>query len=388
MRWLGKLSYSLYLWHWPILVIVAESTGRSKLPTGESLALVAVALGLSWVTFHLVENPIRHVRVPSRRSVVLGLVLVAATVLLLTALIAVETTSAGAGNITPAPNEHAVLAEVSTATTITTVPERVTPSLSNAPADWGGRTVGPLCQATAAQSRVQICMLGDPAGRHLMVLYGDSHAVMWVPAFDAIAKAAHWQLIVLGKTGCPPALVNIAQPAAAGPSGRVYTACDEWHRWATNEIATLHPNMVIFSEDNDVLRPSTPQSPSRTFTDQAWTRGVTSLFHSMAFPGVKEVFLGSTPILSQAGPACLASHPDDVQACSEPLGSSESSLDAAERSAALVSNVQYINPTPWFCSATCTAIVGRYVVYLDSSHITSTYSIYLHVVLGKALGLN
>jgi len=146
--------------------------------------------------------------------------------------------------------------------------------------------------------------------------------------------------------------------------------------------------MVIFSQDNEVLRPITPGSTSRTFTDQAWSGGVTSLIRSMAFPGVKEVFLGSTPILPKAGPECLASHQDDVQACSASLRSSESSLDVAERSAAIVSNVQYINPTPWFCSATCTPIVGRYVVYLDRSHMTSTYASYLQVVLGKALGLN
>jgi hypothetical protein len=62
-------------------------------------------------------------------------------------------------------------------------------------------------------------------------------------------------------------------------------------------------------------------------------------------------------------------------------------LDAAERSAAQDSDVQYIDPTPWFCSTTCTAIVDRYVVYLDRSHITSTYATFLEIVLGRALDL-
>ena len=133
----ANCSYSLYLWHWPILIIVAESTGRAKLPTDESLALVGFALGLSWVTFRFVENPIRHVRLPSRQSVILGLTLVAATVVLLTALIAAESTT-GSGSVAPAPSNQTVLAKVAAAPAIMTLPHRLTPSLSNAPTDWGG----------------------------------------------------------------------------------------------------------------------------------------------------------------------------------------------------------------------------------------------------------
>ena len=51
------------------------------------------------------------------------------------------------------------------------------------------------------------------------------------------------------------------------------------------------------------------------------------------------------------------------------------------------SGARYINVTPWFCAATCTAIIGKYDVYLDDNHITATYSLYLAGVLSKALNL-
>jgi peptidoglycan/LPS O-acetylase OafA/YrhL len=77
-RWLGKLSYSLYLWHWPILIIAAQYAGR-PLSVKDNMLWVLVALALSIVSYFIVENPIRHWRFLSRssvRSVCLGAILI------------------------------------------------------------------------------------------------------------------------------------------------------------------------------------------------------------------------------------------------------------------------------------------------------------------------
>jgi peptidoglycan/LPS O-acetylase OafA/YrhL len=77
---LGAVSFSLYLWHWPLLTIVAQHEGRS-LSLGTSLSLVAVAIALSCITYVVVENPIRYakrlVAKPARSLAVgIGLILV------------------------------------------------------------------------------------------------------------------------------------------------------------------------------------------------------------------------------------------------------------------------------------------------------------------------
>ena len=67
-RWLGRLSYSLYLWHWPILTIAAQQAGKT-LSLARNLLLCFFALGLSIVTYFLIENPVRHLAVPRPEEV-------------------------------------------------------------------------------------------------------------------------------------------------------------------------------------------------------------------------------------------------------------------------------------------------------------------------------
>ena len=67
-QWLGKLSYSLYLWHWPLLTIAAERAGE-PLPVATNLGWALLALGLAFVTYHTLENPVRHAKLLMRRPV-------------------------------------------------------------------------------------------------------------------------------------------------------------------------------------------------------------------------------------------------------------------------------------------------------------------------------
>jgi len=379
-RWLGKLSYSLYLWHWPILVIAAEQVGKTSLPVGDNLILVVIAVLLSMATYHLVENPIRHWRLPSRTSVIAGVALVLSTVLVLSLAIVAGSASPTHNQVVPAADEQVVLDQVAAATKITRVPKNLQPSLSGAMSDFGAYV--DKCIPKVEDVSERICQLGDPKSNHLMVVYGDSHILMWLPAFEAIARAADWKLDVLGRLYCPAEPVTIVSFTGWTP----YGVCDQWHRWAVQWINAHKPNLLVISQANNYFRPSVNGAPPIYFSVPQWRNGLAALFNSIHVPGLREVLLGNDPILAQGPTTCLSAHPNDVQVCSTPTPVAVNSLNQVDRSTALAAGVSYVDPIPWFCSTVCTSIIDRYLVYFDTDHITATWSKYLENVLARALG--
>jgi hypothetical protein len=110
------------------------------------------------------------------------------------------------------------------------------------------------------------------------------------------------------------------------------------------------------------------------------------MFSQIRVPRATKVIIGSIPALN--GPACLAQHATDVQACSISPRSRLSPFDAAERRAAQAAGAQYIDVTPWFCSKVCSPIIGDYDVYYNTGHVALAYSRFLEGALTNAIHLS
>jgi peptidoglycan/LPS O-acetylase OafA/YrhL len=382
-QWFGKRSYSLYLWHWPILIIAAEQAGRTSLPFRDTIWLLLLAVAVSMASYRLVENPIRHLRLPPKATVAAGAAVVLATVLALTLAITTETTPDAAVHLPIAPNTDAVLQAVAAARSIHTVPSILDPSLADVGSDYGEDGISRACSASYFQSTTEkLCVLGDVHGRRLLVVYGDSHAGMWLPGFDGLAKTAHMRLLVLSKPGCPAALVTISNPRGVGNPAGAFTACNEWHTWAVKTINRLAPSMLVVTQESGFTAPGQPQP---VFSASEWADGLNALLAKIPNPRIEKVILGNIPQLAGSPPTCLAAHLNQVQACSTPIAQAVVPLDATEYAVARAHGIKYIDPTSWLCSRVCTAIVGAYDVYLDKFHITAAYATYLQNALAHAL---
>ena len=388
LQWLGRRSYSLYLWHWPILIIAAERVGKSSLPVGENLVLVLLAMAVSTATYRLVENPVRHLSFASRHrwaSIALGLGLTAMTIGVATAQIHSHSGTGVAAttrySASPSASLETVRRLVATATQIRTAPANLTPAVTSAFSDFGIPSTWTGCSATYGQANVPACTFGDPHGTHTMVLYGDSHALMWAQALDDVAIKARWRFVLLAKSGCPVGLVPIGNPAGYGAPGGEWSACDQWRRNASGRINRIDPDLMVVAQANRFAYPP-----------RQWQLGLERALRAITSPMTTRVVLGDIPRFPQSVPDCLARHAGDVQACSIPT---DSTIDnrplmvyyRTERAAAAAVGARYVSVTPWFCSRTCTPIIGHYEVYKDDNHVTNTYARFLEGVLAEALQL-
>ncbi len=267
---------------------------------------------------------------------------------------------------------------VAAAPRITSVPADLTPSLAATHADWGA---APLpCETTFAQTSMPACVFGDPHGSRTMALYGDSHAAMWFDAIGFIAALSHWRLLYLGKYSCPAADLPFQNPAGFGdPTGR-YEQCDSWHRFALDRMDAVRPDLVIIAQYPD------PAPDGKNYSPEEWRAGLVRTIGELP-ASAKVIVLGNIPEHPGAGPQCLALHPHDVQACSGPNSPYITQQNTAEREAADTSGARYIDTTPWFCSSTCTDVIGHFQPYWDGYHVTETYSLALVGVLDRALDL-
>ena len=153
------------------------------------------------------------------------------------------------------------------AKSITNVPDTIDP-VAQAAFDSGDRTKPLPCPPIQTQSTERLCILGDVHAHRLLIVYGDSHAVMWLPAFDSIANKAHMRLLVLGKPDCPASLIVVSNPPGIGAPGSPYIACNNWHKWAVNSINHLSPNILIVSQESTYTAPG-----PRVFTPLAMAEG-------------------------------------------------------------------------------------------------------------------
>jgi len=398
MRAIGRLSYSLYLWHWPVLVLAAPLLGH-PLGLNGRLATVVISGGLAVLTLRFIENPLRFapsVRLSANRSLALGGAATAFVVCVGMALLLWIPPPVGRGPAAPtltvtagppptgdnldaydAAVQHTfaqVQGAVTASADIRNVPSNLNPPLADV-ARHQMVVVPEGCMRFFFDVAQPECATGDTASSTTVALVGDSHAAMWSPAFQQIAALRHWRLETLAKAFCPLLDVPIFSPSLR----RQYTECDEWRGQMIARLRDEHPRLIVLS----IARGYVAGNGLVAYSP-AWNEGLTRLVQQLRGTGAQVLVLGPTPEPHSVVPVCLSSHLDDATACSPARSTAVNQPGiTAESAATTAAGGQYADLSELFCTTTrCPVIVGDAMVFFDSNHVTLEYSLLLAPAIG------
>jgi hypothetical protein len=403
MRAIGRISYSWYLWHWPVLVLAPALLGH---PLGLAARVVAalVSGGLAVLTLRFVENPLRFapaVRRSPGRSLALGGVVTAVAVCVGLALLVVVPTPVGRGAPAAAPTFTAapapassdvaaydaavqqafaqVRAAVAGSADLKAVPSNLDPSLADAGAEKKALEFNG-CLRTPFQGGQPECITGDAASPTTVALVGDSHAAMWNPAFQQLAAQRRWRLELMSKGACPLLDLRVANPLRRLVEDLEH--CEQWRAQIMARLRAEHPRLVVLS----LWRGYGADESLTGFNayDPAWINGLTRLVQQLRGIGANVLVLGPVPDPHFVVPICLSGYLDDVAACTPSRATAvKQSGIAAESAATKTGGGQYADLTDLFCTTDrCPVVVGNTLVYLDENHVTLEYSRLLAPVIG------
>lgn len=334
-QWLGKISYPLYLWHWPVLVIPEIYLSRDLRAYELGLAIGLILL-LSELTNRLIEEPIRYANISVKR------IYIATTVATLFSVVLGLAISASYNS------------SITSSSGFTFDADQVRQKPKNN--DDGchihvGVTVSPLCE------------YGDRKSEKSIVLYGDSHAAQWLPALDNIGRKNGFKIIALTKSACPSA--EVIKELSSQYQVR---DCQRFRDNSISRIGKEKPRAVIMTGMQPFTAPNSEVS-SRDW----WLKG-----EAIAFSRVKNlttfpIYLTDTPLPQVDIPSCLAESKRSLCDTSRPI--------SPEVAPGLIP----IDPTGWLCEKTCPAVIDGIVVYRDKSHLAVAMSEYLAPFLEKEL---
>ena len=337
MQWIGARSYSLYLWHWPVLVFAAPFIGR-----GFTIALVVLIAGLA---FAWVEQPIR-IGGPARLSPpkLVGLA------------IASSCGAAALAIVLPSldPAYSSARGEFL---------KRLTVARSDHP-----RMIGPLCQSVEDADSGR-CAFGKPGGAKRVVLYGDSHAEHLFDGLNAAAATAGWELRVFVRGGCSPIEFETND-----------AACTRFHHDVFEAIPAYKPDLIVLASGNGgsvhLHERATGKAIAKQQSVVLWKAGYKRSLERLVGIVPRVIIVRDTPTNTKAmGTECLETRAPSSCVTSRVDAFPDGTPDADV--AATMPGIGVLDLTDRFCdSRSCPAMKDGVIVYrADNNHITATVSL-------------
>ena len=366
VQWLGDVSYSIYLWHWPLFVFAPYVLGHN-LRTPELVALILLCLLVAGLSRRFVEDAMRfwprltltpRATLSAAGAGMLVIALVSGTQVY--AVGALDRQTAGLlADVSGSPcfgaaamENRAKCPEALTALPLATITE--------ADAPWAPQ---PGCRGTGSDPSVFTCFWGKGKPSRVVALVGDSHAEQWRGALHRIAKAKNWQIIEMFAGGCP---ATYARSVIFERRSRDGDSCPNWTTKATAKLKALAPDDIITTAyvQQNVFEPAGSGPVGFEKVWRQW-RGFSRVTVLRDIPTTAD----------RSGPQCLAINAGQPQTCANPRSKVLIDDDMMRAARSMRHEVNLVDLSDYFCDATrCYAVVGAASVYYDYDHMSMQFS--------------
>lgn len=420
-RRLGDMAYSLYLWHWPILIFAIAYRRDAEVSFGLGALVIAVSLVLARLTYLYVELPLRARRtvgpeaeapagasaepptpgtvtpsdasddrrlvLPSNRVVVAG-VLVVSMVTVLVGISRIDFPSRE--TIGELLREQA--AEVAAfpdyypggraLTDGLPVPENVA-YLPDAHVGHEDLAVTALreCIVMHAERTPTECAFGDLDADRTIALVGGSHSEHWIDPLARLGELHGFRVVTFLKAACP---LFDGPPAGSITGSEFIESCNEWSNAVWERLRDIDPEFVFTTSTRpapDEIGDYTPEEYKQT-----WRR--------LRSEGYRVIAIRDTPWLRRGGlensaPECLETGGDEYSCgvARDVALADEDPAVAAIAGDPSLGDVHLIDLSRAFCvDSHCPAVIGNVLVFHDGHHMTRTFALTLVEPLGRVLG--
>ena len=346
LTWIGRRSYSLYLWHWPALQFAERLAPNTAAGTAAGLG---AALLCAVVAYEFVENPVRGNLALRRRPLPVlcaAAALVGVVVLSAHALRTDRTGSSGGGDI-----DSRIIA---------------------AREDFG-RNYADKCHLGFEDVEQPPCVYGDPRGAKTVVIFGDSHAAQWFSAVEPAARRRGWRLLSWTKTSCP----SFDAAIWYAPKGAPYAQCGLWYRSVMSRLTGPEkPDLVILSNlsrySDNIGDRKTGAVLEGDAADREAEAGLKRTIAALRAAGVPVAVVRDTPEMPATFFDCLSR--GGAGASCGAARAEAAPPDAPDiRAARAFGDVPVIDLTDALCGPSfCEPVAGGDVLYRDRHHITAS----------------
>jgi peptidoglycan/LPS O-acetylase OafA/YrhL len=393
---LGAMAYSLYLWHWPLLIFWLSFTGHTHANFFEGAGILAVSGVLAYLTMRFVEEPLRY-RTPAaapklamlkvhwrtrlrRPTIALGSVVallgVALTATSFTWREHVTLERANGKELTGLssrdyPGARALINQVR----VPKLPMR--PTVLEAKADLP-ETTDDGCISDFKNGDLINCTYGDKNAFHTIALAGGSHAEHWITALDLLGRMKHFKVVTYLKMGCPLSTETV--PLIMGNNAQ-YPQCHEWVDKTMDKLVVDHPDYVF----------TTSTRPWNIKPGDVMPASYIGIWQTFADHHIPVLAMRDTPWLVENGqpseaPDCLADGGTAISCGmkrSDVLNARNPTLDFV----AQFPNLKPLDMSDAVCRPDyCRVVEGNVLVYHDSHHFSATYMRTMTGELGRQIG--